>query len=798
MNSTELVKAHRLRDPLSGRTPALRGAGPRFRRDLEWYANGRGEGGDEYWIAKDPVSLKFFRLREDERYVLSLLDGVRSVNEIRDHYNRKYAPRKVTSSQIQRLIIHFFNEGIVITDGTNQASRVGEKRGMLEKNRLKQFAMSWLFFRFPGIYANQFSGWMEKRLRPMLQWPFLMLATVAFLLAVGVLVTRAADFQRDLLDFQRWSSVHGIVLLAVVVGACKTLHEIGHAIACKRFGGECYEIGIMLMFGIPCLYCDTTDAWRFSNSSHRMLINAGGIIAEMLIGTLAVFIWHSTHPGILHYVSLDIILVCFLGSLLFNANPLLRYDGYYFLSDWIGIANLQAESKQAWQRFTQQVTYGQSTRGGHERNWRINSFLVVYHLAASIYRFVLLITILGLVFYSTKASGYEGIGWLFLLVAFFLLALTTLVPKVLYWAKQIRRQRFHPQFAVRCIRATLVRSSIIGLVLILLLFPFRNYVTGVGEFQPVNLQPIVSTVPGTLQSWTDYGSKVSTGEVIAQLDNSRTKLDALKAVGEFEEQRLSVEALKLTQLKSNNVAAEVPAAEMVLTSLLKRKNETQQMVDQLTIRSLKQGYWIEPTRIPRHSSSSAIGTVHELGAWTNLPLDDINQGCWIDTGTLLGWVGDLDSWEVVVLVPQSRIEQIQIGQNAKIYSSFQPDGLVHGVVKEISHTPVTRLSPRHSAWPGVINSGASSGSKANSSPAESVVGTPPGIEPLETSYWVTIQLDSNAVARRNAVPSEQNLVDTSAQENLPIVFGEVRASIEVERRSLFFRAWRWATAQFRM
>ncbi len=112
----------------------------------------------------------------------------------------------------------------------------------------------------------------------------------------------------------------------------KVIHEFGHGLTCKHFGGECHEMGVMLLVLTPCLYCNVSDSWMLPNKWHRAVIGAAGMYVELVIASICTFVWWFSEPGLLNQLCLSTMFVCSVSTVMFNANPLLRYDGYYILS----------------------------------------------------------------------------------------------------------------------------------------------------------------------------------------------------------------------------------------------------------------------------------------------------------------------------------------------------------------------------------------------------------------------------------------------------------------------------------
>ncbi|MEL7267843.1 MAG: site-2 protease family protein, partial [Planctomycetota bacterium] len=210
---------------------------------------------------------------------------------------------------------------------------------------------------------------------------------------------------------QYWIAAENLWLVAIIIGGTKILHELGHGIACRHFGGRCRSIGFMLMVLVPALYCDTSDAWLIPQRYKRVLIGAAGMLVETLLAAIAVFIWASTNDDATRITALQVIVVCGVGTIILNANPLLRYDGYYILSDLWGVSNLSqtasATLKSEWMHRVWQQPLDVSISGVSTPQ---RLLLCVYAISAFLYRFLLLFTILWFVTQMLRPYGMQSAG----------------------------------------------------------------------------------------------------------------------------------------------------------------------------------------------------------------------------------------------------------------------------------------------------------------------------------------------------------------------------------------------------
>ncbi len=133
-----------------------------------------------------------------------------------------------------------------------------------------------------------------------------------------------------------------VLWLALVV--LKAMHEFGHAYACKRLGGEVPEMGLVFILSTPCAYVDAGASWKFSSKWHRIFVGLAGMYIESFVAALFAIVWVSTPPGLLHDVALNVLVLASLATVLFNINPLMRFDGYFIMADLVGVPNLRERS----------------------------------------------------------------------------------------------------------------------------------------------------------------------------------------------------------------------------------------------------------------------------------------------------------------------------------------------------------------------------------------------------------------------------------------------------------------------
>src|SRR4029079_3112343 len=210
-------------------------------------------------------------------------------------------------------------------------------------------------------------------------------ALVLVVYALSLVVGHFEEFRDRLPELSALVDPRNLVCLLAAIGVVKVLHEFGHAMACKHFGGEVHEMGLMLLVFSPCLYCDVSDAWRFSSKWKRIAVSAAGIVVELTLAALATMIWWYAQPGVVQLVALNIMIICTVNTLLINGNPLMRYDGYFIFSDLIETPNLWQRSREAFRYFWSDWLLGQPVVEDPLIPVRKRPWLSAYAVASKVY-----------------------------------------------------------------------------------------------------------------------------------------------------------------------------------------------------------------------------------------------------------------------------------------------------------------------------------------------------------------------------------------------------------------------------
>src|SRR5215471_10539160 len=350
--------------------------------------------GRQYWIVKDPVGLNYFRFQEEEFALLNWLDGRTSLDELRNRFEKQFAPQKITLEELGRLIGMLHQSGLVIANVPGQGKQLLKLRWQRKKREWMAAISNVLAIRFKGIDPERFFNWVY----PYVSWFFTRTAACIclflFASALTLVLVQFGEFQRRLPGFHQFFGPNNWIYLGAAMAVTKVLHEFGHGLSCKHFGGECHELGVMMLVLTPCLYCNVSDSWMLPNKWHRAFIGAAGMYVEICIASIATFVWWFSAPGLLNNVALSTMFVCSVSTVVFNGNPLLRYDGYYILSDLLEIPNLRQKATTILNRKMGAWFLGLEEPDDPFLPKRNQALFAIYSIAAATYSWVVMFSIL--------------------------------------------------------------------------------------------------------------------------------------------------------------------------------------------------------------------------------------------------------------------------------------------------------------------------------------------------------------------------------------------------------------------
>jgi len=348
------------------------------------------------------------------------MDGKRTFQEIWDQAVEHLGDDAPTQDQMIRLASQLHSNDTLLCDVPPDTFELFQRHESHQKMKWKQWFLNPLSLRFPLFDP-------ERLLNQMLPW------VRPFFSKFGILIWSAIVGYALYLAGLHWDGLtenvgdriltpENLLLLWLVYPMVKLAHEFGHAFAAKNWGGEIHEIGIMLLVFIPVPYVEASSASAFREKHRRMMVDAAGIIVELLLAAIALVVWVHVEHGIVHAIAYNVILIGSVSTLFFNGNPLLRFDGYYFLSDAIEVPNLGSRSNNYLGYLIQRYGFGVRNAKSPANTSGERFWMFTYGVSSFFYR-MFIVAVIALV----VAEKFFIVG-----VLLAIWALTTMVGVPLY------------------------------------------------------------------------------------------------------------------------------------------------------------------------------------------------------------------------------------------------------------------------------------------------------------------------------------------------------------------------------
>src|SRR5947209_1924669 len=356
--------------------------------------------GRTYYVVKDPVSLRYYRFKEQEHYLIGLMDGSYTLDDAQKAYEKRFRPERLTLEDLEGFGQQLLTAGLAQNESPQAGKQLFDRRKKRRRSEWMQTLTNILYIKIPIFDPYKILNIMLPWMRWIFTTWFMALSIAVMLSAIGLVATHFELFRDKLPSYHEFFSFGTVWYLWLALGIVKVIHEFGHGLSCKAFGGEVHEMGALFLVFSPCLYCNVSDAWTLPSKWKRIIISFAGIYVELMIAALATFVWWNTptHPYVgpidINNLALCLMVVCSISTVVFNANPLMRYDGYYVLADWIEIPNLRDRSNRFLKNLTLEHCLGVEVQPEPYMALDRRVLFVAYAIVSYIYRWVITYSIL--------------------------------------------------------------------------------------------------------------------------------------------------------------------------------------------------------------------------------------------------------------------------------------------------------------------------------------------------------------------------------------------------------------------
>ena len=565
-----------------------------------------------WYVLRDDTTGKHHRFNEASYNFIRLIDGQRTVNAIWEILHEELGDDAPTQDEVIRLLgtLHFANH--LLANITPDIRELIDMRRKGRKQSLKSRFGNPMALRFPLLDPDTF-------LQKYLPYVAPLFTRMAGFIALTIMLYAALQMVRnwEVLSnhaVENTLSADNLFLMWLVYPFIKAIHELGHGFAVKRWGGEVHELGIMLLVLMPVPYVDASAASSFRSKYKRMFVGAAGIIIELLLASIALLIWLNIQQGLISEILFNIMLIGGASTLLFNGNPLLKFDGYFVLSDAVEIPGLGPRANKYYGYLIQKHVFGVQGLESPATARGESLWFIVYAAAAFVYRLFLMVAITLFV-----ANQYFFIGVALAIWAIFMQAVMPIVK----WVRHLFGSPVLMQKRERALSITAATIAVASAFIFMVPAPLNTVTEGVVWLPEKSY--VRASADGFVDSiLVEQGEQVKSGDpLIATVDpliNAQLKL--LKA--QYRELEITYDAL----VNEDIVQADITLDELRLTQ--SRLDHLQQQIDELVMKSPADGKFI-------------LLNSNEL------------EGYFVNHGDPVAYVINFDEVNVRVVVPQNAI-----------------------------------------------------------------------------------------------------------------------------------------------
>lgn len=486
------------------------------------------EAGEPVYIIEDKLQSKFFRVGIAEYSFIALLDGKTTVAEAVAFAARLDAGKAITEEQAA-VVCRWLIDNQLACDAESPQS-YGEVAENAAPSKSALARWNPLYLRVPLLRPDR---WVT-RLSPYVGWLFSLPAMIiaAIIMACGGVAT-VANWDNLVASTGRVFATDQWLTVGLAWVVIKFLHETAHALVCKRHGGVVRDAGVVFILGAPLAYVDVTSAWRFASKWQRIHTSAAGIYIELLIAAIAACGWSYLAAGAANDLCLQVMIMASISTILFNANPLMRFDGYYVLADLLEIPNLYQDSQSRLRGLAAKWLFGERQATGE--TGKRGLFLLAYGCGAFAWKWMVCVTIA-----VTVILVLEGLGVLLVMIGLTI----WLGPSAGAFAGGLaNRGSWTRPRRVKGIALLLVIVTSTLSVVLLAPWPFAPQAPAVVEYAPLAI--VRASNDGFVrQVAVKVGQEVAQGQLLFRLENAELQLEVEQLRADLTEAENAVRALR--------------------------------------------------------------------------------------------------------------------------------------------------------------------------------------------------------------------------------------------------------------
>lgn len=545
--------------------------------------------GEPWYVLHDTLTGQVHRFTPEAYQIIGRLDGKRNLSEIWEEVSASLGDAMPTQQELIALIGRLHGANVISGHGAIDIGEMARRQAKQKRGKWLQMIRSPLGIRIPLLDPERFI----TATYPLVRFFISPLGGAIWFSTLLLALVVAGIHWQSLTDnmADRVFGIGNFLMLALIYPLIKALHELGHAWATKDAGGEVHEIGVMFLVFFPVPYVDASAAAACPDKGQRMLVGAAGILVELFLASLAMLVWAMAEPGLLRAAAFNVMLIAGVSTLLFNGNPLLRFDAYYVLADYLEIPNLFSRANQQLTYAVKRYLLGRRDATSQAGSKREACWLVGYSLVSFAYRLVIMVVIA--VFVATK---YLFVG---VLLALWSVTMTLLLPLYKLLKGMLVGDSLHGS-RLRAWSLLLGSSLAVALFLFMLPLPYATYVHGViNSSEPAQVRAGVS---GELtELWAKDGQPVNAGDPLMQIAAPELKME----VELLEARQRGIEQELMANVRDTQTAA---ILRETLVPVVRELNDARERAAATTLTSPHSGLLLMPKGNPVLGSYLNRGT----------------------------------------------------------------------------------------------------------------------------------------------------------------------------------------------
>jgi putative peptide zinc metalloprotease protein len=629
---------------------------PALRRDLsvtQQLFEGR-----TFFVVKDPVSLQYFRMSAEDYYLATLFDGKRSFAQIREMYKHRYphVALEYTPDELNERVLRFANDLALMQMLSVQGVRL---KARLDAKKKQKAGKGWFYNAVNNVFFKRISVYDPDELFGRMAKPIWWIWTKqAHWASVGIIVAALIVFilnqERVHPTLNTFFSFNNLTLIWVTTILIKSIHELGHGLTCKHLGSEVHEVGIMFLVFTPYFFVNVSDSWALPKRSHRILISAAGIYVELILAAFATFLWAIVQPGTFQDFLFNVMVIASFSTIVFNANPLMRFDGYYIMTDLIEVPNLQTKSRAVVTNKVKNLIFG--SKGEDPAMARMPLprkrlvLFYIYAVASWIYGYYVIYHLTWFMSDQMAVHDLRNLGRFLSVSA--LIAWVIMPFWTFFKGLQFKSEDWNPGGRLR--RLAVIGGTLLAAFAIMCFVPWNLTIKRSGAVELADPEQVRPEVPGFISEiYVKEGDQVKAGQPLARLT-----FRELEQMHVASEQRQKVAEATMQRA----LAADRPA-------------EYQQYA------SHREEY-ARKTERAKKDLDSLLLTAHTSGTVLTRDLPQ-RIGKLVKAGELFCEIGSLDPMQIKMALTEKQVRYVAKGQPVVLMADAYPGKKIQGTIADV-------------------------------------------------------------------------------------------------------------------